>query len=92
MARRNLDGLVNAPPKAVAEISFLVIDGIQHHPTNPLAQAAGVAATFLLLCEHLKVEPQDVFVATKNILLDEREGGSKHFEAVRMFVSNEIPR
>ena len=88
---RNIDGLVNAPPKAVAEISFLVVDSIQHHHKTPMAQAAAVAATFLILCERLRLNPQDVFVAAKNILMDERNGGSKHFEAVRMYVKNEIP-
>lgn len=92
MARRNLDGLVNAPPQAVSEITFRIIDALQDHHKTPLAQAAGVAAGFLLLCEHLGVEPQDVFVAAKNILMDERHGGSKHFEAVRLYVKYEIPR
>lgn len=85
--RKDIDGLVNAPPQAVAETTFRVIDAVQVHP--PMVRASGIAAAFLLTCERLKLDPQDVFVATKNILLDEREGGSKHFEAVRLFVENE---
>jgi hypothetical protein len=89
MGRKNLDALVNAPPQAVAEVSFRVIDAIQDDPRMHV-QAAGVASAFLLLCERLKLNAQEVFTAANNVLHDERHGGSKHFSAVRDYIHYEI--
>jgi hypothetical protein len=86
----NYDGLNNADPAQVAQAAFTQLDRLQGFKQEVLCASA--AATFLLLCEHFKVEPQDVFVATKNLLMDDREGGRHEFEAVRLFVKHEITK
>jgi hypothetical protein len=86
----NYDGLNNADPSQVAKAVFEQLDRLQGHPQGVLCASAAI--TFLLLCEHFKVEPQDVFVAAKNLLMDDRQGGRHEFGAVRLFVQNEITK
>jgi hypothetical protein len=83
-------GLTNAAPQRVARLSFLVINELQegkHHE-----QIVASAVVFLLICEALKVSPQDVFTATKNLLSDEREGGQEQFRAIQAYVAGELAR
>jgi hypothetical protein len=81
----------NAPAKEVARAAFLVIDRLQGF--KPHIQAMGASAAFLILCEKLGIEDaQDLFTCTKNMLNDERAGGSQHFTAVRWYVESEIAK
>jgi len=88
----NLDALNNAPPKEVAEASFEIIDRLQHRHSTPHIQAAAVCAAFLVLCHRLRIEAQDVFTATGNMMADEREGGRAEFQALKLYVDNEIAK
>lgn len=88
--RLNPDLLNNMPPEAVALASFEVIDALQRHHLYPANQVGALAATFLLVCSHLKLDPQDVFTATKNLLMADRYAGRQHFNAVKLYVENEI--
>ncbi len=90
MPKLNYDGLNNAPPKEVAQAAFELLDRLQNHRQEVLC--ASLAAAFLVVCEHFQVEPQDVFVATRNLLMDEREGGRHEFGAVKLFVQHEIAK
>ena len=86
----NLDAINNAPPKEVALASFEIINALQNHYDRPHVQAAAACAVFLVLCQQVRIEPQTIFTAVSNILSDEREGGRDEFEALRMYVANEI--
>lgn len=90
MARISYDGLNNAPAQEVADASFMVLSTIQTLPQH--IQCAATAAVFLMLCEHFRVPAQDVFVATKNILMDEREGQSLSFNTCRLYIQHEIAK
>lgn len=87
---KNFDymGLTNAAPQRVARLSFLVLNEIQEG--KPHEQVVAAAVVFLTICEALKVPPQDVFVATKNLLNDEREGGREQFRALQAYVDGEL--
>lgn len=90
MTRFNYDGLNNAPPEEVALASFRLLEVLQDYPAP--TQAAATAAAFLLLCEQWKVPPQEVFVATKNLLTDDRHGKAPHFNALRLYLQHEITK
>jgi hypothetical protein len=83
-------GLTNVSPQKVARASFLAIDRFQEF--EPHEQAAAAAVVLLTICEACAVEPQDVFVAVKNLLMDEREGKREQFRAVQAYVENEIAK
>lgn len=89
MSKIDYLGLVNADHERVRHAAFRIIDAIQTEPS--FTQTAAVAATFLLLCGHFKVDPQDVFVATKNMLAQDRNDGRWEFEAVRNYIRYEVP-
>lgn len=84
------DKLVNADPKGVAIASIVVIDALQRQPVH--VQAAAVAATFVLLCERYGVNPHDVMVATKNLMLRDRQGRRPEFGAVSDYLRYEVVR
>lgn len=91
MAKKNViyDKLVNAPRILTASLSLGLIDRVQGHYLTPGVQVAALAATFLLVCERFNVEPQDAFTATKN-LMNDHDGRSIEFEAVRLYLQNEV--
>lgn len=81
------DRLNHAAPADVAEAAMAVIDALQTR--RPEAQAAGAAVAFLAVCEHFRVEPQDVMVVTKNILAA-RKDSTAEFRAVVAYVTEEL--
>lgn len=90
MSKINYDGLVNAQPQQVAHATMVLLHELQNH--QPPVQAAALAATFVLLCEHYGVEPQDVMTATKNLLLAEGQGKRPEFGAARDYLRYEVRR
>jgi hypothetical protein len=80
--------LANASSKRVARASFLVLDQLQQFAAHEQPLAA--AAVFLLICEKHGVPVQEVFVAIKNLLNDERHGGQEQFRAIRAYIENEL--
>jgi len=88
MVKLNYDGLTNADPARVAKASFKLLNELQNHDQGTICAAS--AAVFLILCERFKVEPQDVFTATKNLLVADRVDGRHEFGAVKLFAQHEI--
>lgn len=80
--------LANVSPKRVARATFRALDRIQEY--EPHEQCAAAAALFIVVCETCKADPQDVMTATRNLLMDEREGRRQEFQALRMYAENEI--
>ena len=85
------DKLVNAPREVSAQATVLLIDALQdfidHHPG---VQVTASAALFLLLCERFGVDAQDAFTTAKN-LMNAHDGRLAHeFQAVRMYLQNEV--
>ena len=86
----DFQGLTNVSPQRVARGTFLALDRLQQF--KPHEQAAAAAVFLLTICETCGVEPQDVFVPIKNLLMDEREGKREQFVAVRMYAENELAK
>lgn len=86
----NHDRMNNADPALVARASFDTLQILQHYHRE--VQAEALAASFLLLCERLKVPPQDVFVATKNMLIANPDNRIDHFGALRLYLQHEIAK
>lgn len=87
MSPLNRDLVNNMPANTAATAAMAVIDAVQDHPPGP--QLGGICCAFLMACEHLGIPAQDVLSATKNMLND-REGLTAEFQAVRMYVENEL--
>lgn len=88
MAKFDYDKLVNADPKGVAIASVIVIDALQSQA--PHIQASAIAASFVTLCEYYGVNPHDVMVATKNLMLGDKNGRRPEFGAVRDYLRYEV--
>ncbi|MET4733900.1 hypothetical protein ABIE64_002629 [Thalassospira sp. MBR-102] len=86
MSRLDRDLMTNLPVKAAAVSSMTVIDSLQD--MTPHEQMVGITSTFLLACEHHKVNPQDAFTCVDNIM-NHAEGRRAEFMAVRKYMENE---
>lgn len=86
----NLDGLNNAPAQEVAVAAFTIIDAIQGD--QPHMQVAAVAAVFLAICDHHRVEPSRVAPVIRNMFNDTRyvAGNAEHFRAIRDYIKHEL--
>lgn len=88
---RAYDALINCPGNLAGSAAMAVIDALQHHAESDKgAQSVGLCAAFLLLTERLGLEPQDVFTVTKNLLAQAVGPRAKDFEAVRLYLQNEV--
>lgn len=81
------DKINNANPAAVATASFALLDCLQSY--EPHIQVMTVAAVFTALAEHHKVQPQDVFTTTKN-MMSTKEGRRAEFAAVADYIKYEL--
>lgn len=82
--------MVNAKPQRIANAAMSVLDRLQRGFKSH-EQALALAAVFLLLCEGLKVEPQDVMTTIKNLLVRSNDGhGSPEFWAMRAYIQMEM--
>ena len=79
--------ITNMPVRQASVASMKIIDAIQS--LRPHEQVAGMAATFLLLAEHLGMTPQDIFAITTNIM-NHAEGRRPEFAAVAQYMAEEL--
>ena len=82
--------LINAPRVGTATATFHLIDTIQRFHENRGLQVGASAILFILLCEHLKVDQQDVFTAAKNLLNSHDDALGTEFEAIREYLKHEV--
>lgn len=68
--------------------SMEVVDRLQKF--RPEEQVVGLAATFLLVCEHYQVPVQDVMTVTKNMINEANRKKVPEFDAVALYVRNEL--
>lgn len=83
------DLITNIDRGQAAQASFAVIDRLQQLPKQH--RVAGAAIAFLLIAEHLEVEPQDAFTIVKNVMRDPQDGMSRanQFRAIQEYLENE---
>lgn len=85
----NRDRMANAPRQRVAAMAMTVIDGAQRF--EKAVQPLGMAAAFILLCEQLKVNPQDAFTMANNVMINAETGNrTPEFRAVREYIKHEV--
>lgn len=82
------DKLNNCSLADGSEAAMKVIDRLQSH--RPEEQVVGLAATFLLVCEHYRVAVQDVMTVTKNMINEASRKKVPEFDAVALYVANEL--
>ena len=80
--------MTNASVSEVADFAFKVIDLAQHHPAH--VQVAGIGLAFLLLAEHHKANPQDVWTVLGNVRLSRTAQDNEHYRALQLYVKNEL--
>lgn len=91
MSRRLYDRVVNVRAVDAGKAALSVVDALQKYiEEDKGAQAVGLAAAFLLFCERFSLAPQDVFTATKNLIARSEGDNRKDFEAVRLYLQNEV--
>jgi len=87
----NYDRMVNADAQRVAAATMGVIDGVQRF--DPAVQPLGMAAAFLLMCEAMGIEPQDVFTMARNAMVFRNTNNTiPEFRAVKQYIQMEIIR
>ena len=82
----NRDLLTNVSLKDASYSAMAVIDRLQHE--NAGVQLAAVAAVFLCACDHYKINAQDVFASTTNVM-NHADGPRVEFKAVKAFMAGE---
>jgi hypothetical protein len=82
------DRLMNATLRDVREATVRTVDALQSLRAEE--QVAGIAAAFLLLCEHFNFPPQRALEAAENMLRQARYRDQTHFEAMRMYMREEL--
>lgn len=83
----NYDGLVNANVSEVSGAVFECLNVLQNKP--PHIRTSASALLFLLLCERFRAEPQDVFVAAKNLLASNEAETDVRFLALKAYIAHE---
>lgn len=85
----NPDLLNGIPREEVSKASFLLLTRLQE--MSPQTQLAAPCALFLLICEHFKADPADIFrMATNTLAYDKDQGSEQHFGAIRAYIENEL--
>ena len=82
------DRMNNMHPRPVANAAMQTIDALQRHHLAE-AQVMGLAAAFVLMCERYDVPAQDVFTASKNLMVASEEDRTE-FKAVRDYMKYEV--
>ena len=82
------DRIYNATLRQVREATVRVVDAVQ--VLKPEEQIAGMAATFLLLCERYDYAPRKALEAAENMLRAARYRDESHFEAMRLYLRHEL--
>ncbi len=86
-ARINRDALTNAQPHQVCRGAMTILDTMQN--MHKEEQVASAAIVFLALCSRLRLEPQDAFTVSKN-MLNGKEGVRPEFVAVERYMKGEL--
>lgn len=85
MASLNLDKFNNIDPDMVGQGGMNILNVIQHLPKE--VQVHAVAAAFLMIAYRNKLNAQDIFTATRN-MLNEASHEAPGLRAMRMYVHN----
>lgn len=82
---------MNADRTRVGRLCVLLFDRIQLHPIYE-EQVLALAGAFALMCDVLRVAPQDAFTAVKNLMVDERhpDGLLHQFAAMKHHLATEL--
>ena len=90
-SRRIYDSLVNASTQEAGKAAMSILEALQTYAENDKgAQAVGLCAAFLLFCRRFNLQPQEVFTATGNLLDYARGDARKDFDAVSLYLKNEV--
>lgn len=83
---------MSADKAHVATLCVLAFDGMSKVYKRKTEQLMALAASFVLLCEACGVEPFDVYVAAKNLMVDERhcERRDHRFAAMKYHLETEL--
>lgn len=79
--------LINVPRVDTAAATFHVLHNGQDFPAP--VQLTSAAIYFLLLCEHYRLSPQEVFTIAKNLMNAHDGALATEFEAIRMYLKEE---
>lgn len=82
------DKLTNAPPKDVAQATMMLVDRLQNYPAA--IQSVAAAVLFLSVCKVHRLQPQDVFTVTGNMMADTIHGERPEFRALRLYTQHEL--
>jgi len=82
--------MMNADASAVVNRTVTLFDRLQLHRDKE-RNILALACAFILLCSALRVDPQDAFVAAKNLMVDPlRPDGKRHgFAAMEMHLRDD---
>lgn len=72
----------------VALTAMSLLNGMQNH--RPEAQVAGVAATLMLLCDVLGLDPRFELERSQRIMKDADRNLRAEFKAVRAYIEGEL--
>jgi len=75
--------LSNVDMRATRDGACHVVDSVQHLRREE--QVAGLAVTFLLVCEYLGLEPREVLPIAENIIRRVKGRNYTHLDGLRMY-------
>lgn len=84
----NRDLIVNVQSEATSKAAYAVVDTLQFHP--PQHQIAAIAAVFVLLMDHYKMDIPDMVQAFRNMANDETTKAQDNIRALRMYMEGEL--
>lgn len=83
------DRIHNATLRQVRDSAVRVVDAIQVQ--KPEEQIAGLAVTFLMLCERYGYPPRRALEAAENMMMQARYRDATHFEGLKLYMQHELP-
>ena len=84
------DQLINAPRETTALATFHLLDTLQNWEHNRGVQINAAILLAVLMCEHLKVDIQEVMTTAKNLLNTHDDKLTTEFEAIRWYLREEV--
>lgn len=83
---------MNADKTVVARLCVLAFDGMSALWRRKTEQLMALAASFVLLCEAAGLDPYEVYVASKNLMVDEThsERRDHRFAAMKYHIEKEL--
>lgn len=86
-ARIDFDRLNNAAVSQVAQTAVQVLDRIQDG--HPEVQLLGMGAAFIAFCRKMRMDPQEVFRATGNMMATKHKDHAD-FRTLGLYVEHEL--